>query len=82
MGGDIDAFGTTKKNLKNEKINCGIILGVEGNGLKVKPAVKVHGGNDVLESGNDTLNSSDRWNPGICVVGGEERPAAARPRLG
>ena len=24
-----------------------------------------------------TLNSSDRWNPGICVVGGEERPAAA-----
>ena len=57
--------------------NCGIILGVEGNCLKVKPSVKVLGGNDVLESGNDTLNSSDRWNPAICVVGGEERPAAA-----
>ena len=28
-------------------------------------------------SGNDTLNSNDHRNPGICVMGGEERPAAA-----
>ena len=76
----MDAFRVTKINFNNGiKINYGIIqvLGVEGNGLKVKPAVKLHGGNDVLESGNVTLNTSDRWNPGICVVGGEERPAAA-----
>ena len=42
--------------------NLGVIFGipgVEGDGLKVEPAVKVHGGNDVLEGGNDTLNSSD-----------------------
>jgi hypothetical protein len=48
---------------------------VEGDGLKVKPAVKVHGDDDVLESRTDTLNSSDvllfkskrnrrRWNLG------------------
>jgi hypothetical protein len=33
--------------------------GVEVDGPKVKPAVKVHGSNDVSESGNDTLNSGD-----------------------
>ena len=34
---------------------------MEGDGLKVKPAVEIHGGNDVLKGGNDTntLNSSD-----------------------
>ena len=32
---------------------------MESDGLKVKPAVKIHGGNDVLESGDDALNSSD-----------------------
>lgn len=32
---------------------------MEGDGLKVKPAVKIHGGNNVLESGNDALNGSD-----------------------
>jgi hypothetical protein len=53
------------------------IPGVEGNGLKVDPAVKVHGGNDVLEGGNDTINSSDVLSrvrgtgvDGICVMGG------------
>jgi len=42
--------------------NLGIIFsipGVEGDGLKVEPAVKIHGGNDVLEGGNDALNSSN-----------------------
>jgi hypothetical protein len=42
--------------------NLGIIFGipgVEGDGLKVKPAVKIHGSNNVLESGYDTLNSGD-----------------------
>lgn len=32
---------------------------MEGDGLKVEPAVKVHGSNDILESGNDTLHGSD-----------------------
>jgi hypothetical protein len=32
---------------------------MKGDGLKVEPAVKIHGGNDVLESGNDALNSSN-----------------------
>jgi hypothetical protein len=35
------------------------IPGVGGDGLKVKSTVKVHGGDDVLESTNDTLNSGD-----------------------
>ena len=42
--------------------NLGIIFGipgVEGDGLKVKPAVKIHSGDDVLESENDALNSSN-----------------------
>jgi hypothetical protein len=29
---------------------------VESDGLKVKPAVKIHGGNDVSESGNDAYS--------------------------
>ena len=29
------------------------------NDIKVKTAVEAHGGNDVLESGNDTINSND-----------------------
>ena len=40
--------------------NLGIILsipGMEGYCLKVKPAVKIHHGNNVLESGNNALNS-------------------------
>ena len=43
--------------------NLGIIFGIpgmEGDGLKVQP-VKAHGGNNVLESGNDALNSSDMF---------------------
>jgi hypothetical protein len=65
--------------------NLGVIFGipgVEGHGLKVKPVVKVHGSNDVLESGNDTLNSGDvllfkskgnrrRWNLRRAVEGEE-----------
>jgi hypothetical protein len=42
--------------------NLGIIFGipgVEGDGLKVKPAVKIHGGDNVLESGNNSLYSSN-----------------------
>ena len=42
--------------------NLGVIFGipgVEGDGLKVKPAVEIHGSNNVLESGHDTLNSGD-----------------------
>jgi len=56
-------------------------------GLKVKPAVKVHGGNDVfkLESGNDALNSSDVLlfrvrGTGTCFTAGgdsEEEPVVA-----
>lgn len=42
--------------------------------LKVKPAAKVHGGNDDLKSGNDTLNNCDvllrgSGVDGTCVVG-------------
>jgi hypothetical protein len=32
---------------------------LHGNGLKVKPAVEIHGGDDVSESGNDTPNGCD-----------------------
>ena len=40
--------------------NLGIILGIpgmEGYHLKVKPADKIHHGNNVLESGNNVPNS-------------------------
>lgn len=42
--------------------NLGIILripGVQRNGLQVEPAVKIHGGDDVLEGGYDAFDSSD-----------------------
>ena len=67
----------------------GIILfgipGVEGDGLKVKPAmaVKVHGSNDALESGNDVMCCCSRVSlrgtgiDGTCIVGGEEELAVA-----
>ena len=49
------------KALDKSGTNLGIILGripgMEGYRLKVKPAVKIHRGNNVLESGNNALNS-------------------------
>ena len=65
VGGQIDdeCIRMTKKRFDNLNGHLLILHQrrssiVEGNGLKVKPPVKVHGGDDVLESGNDTLNSS------------------------
>ena len=50
------------KALDKSGTNLGIILGipgVESYNLKVKPAVKIHLGNNVLGSGNNALNSYD-----------------------
>ena len=42
--------------------NLGVILripGVQSDGLQVQPTVKVDSGNDVLEGGDDALDSGD-----------------------